>query len=240
MIQVIVAKDCPNCGRDNLVRNGTDYKGDQKFRGHDCGAYGTLDATARYTPERKAEILRAYQERSSMRGIRRTFGVARKTLARWLKQKAKALPEVGDTLDSARADKVLELHELWSFVFSKDNQRWVWIALCRRTRQVVAFFVGDRSEASCRQLWERLPKAYRRCRTFSDFWNTYQKVFATGKHQSVGKASGETNHVERWNNTLRQHLARFVRKTLSFSKSDFYHELVLRLFIIRYNIECIS
>ena len=62
----------------------------------------------------------------------------------------------------------------------------------------------------------------------------------TGKHHSVGKESGETNHVERWNNTLRQRLARFVRKTLSFSKSDFYHELVLRLFIIRYNIECVS
>ena len=123
---------------------------------------------------------------------------------------------------------------------SKENQRWVWIALCQRTRQIVAFFVGDRSEASCRQLWERLPKAYRRCRTFSDFWDAYQKVFATGKHQSVGKDSGETNHVERWNNTLRQRLARFVRKTLSFSKNDFYHELVWRLFIIRYNIECIS
>jgi hypothetical protein len=29
--------------------------------------------------------------------------------------------------------------------------------------------------------------------------------------------------------------ARYVRKTLSFSKSDFYHEWVARLFIIRYN-----
>jgi insertion element IS1 protein InsB len=240
MIQVIVTKYCPDCGRDNLVRNGTDYKGAQKFRCNDCGAYGTLDATARYTPERKEEILRAYQERSSMRGIRRTLGVARQTLARWLKQKAKALPKVAETLAPARAEDVLELDELWSFVFSKDNPRWVWIALCRRTRQGVAFFVGDRSEASCRQLWERLPKAYRRCRTFSDFWDAYQKVFETGKHQSVGKDSGETNHVERWNNTLRQRLARFVRKTLSFSKNDFYHELVLRLFIIRYNIECIS
>ena len=56
----------------------------------------------------------------------------------------------------------------------------------------------------------------------------------------MGKEGGETNHVERWNNTLRQRLARFVRKTLSFSKSDFYHELVLRLFIIRHNIECVS
>ena len=151
MIQVIVTKYCPDCGRDNLVRNGTDYKGAQKFRCNDCGAYGTLDATVRYTPERKEEILRAYQERSSLRGIRRTFGVARKTLARWLKQKAKTLPEVAETLDPARAEDVLELDEWWSFVSSKDNPRWVWIALCRRTRQIVAFFVGDRSEASCRQ-----------------------------------------------------------------------------------------
>jgi len=66
-----------------------------------------LDATRRYTPERKEEILRAYQERSSMRGIRRTFGVTRKTLARWLKQKAKTLPEVAETLDPARAEDVL-------------------------------------------------------------------------------------------------------------------------------------
>ena len=240
MIQVIITQSCPDCGSANIVKNGKDYQGNQKFRCNDCGRCGTLDAPGRYMPERKEEILRAYQERSSMRGIRRTFGVARTTLARWLKQKAQALPDLAETLDPARADDVLELDELWSFVFSKDNQRWVWIALCRRTRQIVAFFVGDRSETSCRKLWERLPEAYRRCRTFSDFWDAYQKVFVTGNHHSVGKESGETNHVERWNNTLRQRLARFVRKTLSFSKSDFYHELVLRLFILRYNIECIS
>ncbi|CAG0947106.1 hypothetical protein ANRL1_03677 [Anaerolineae bacterium] len=42
----------------------------------------------------------------------------------------------------------------------------------------------------------------------------------------VGKGTGEINHMERWNNTLRQSYARYVRKTLSFAKSDFYHELV--------------
>lgn len=54
---------------------------------------------------------------------------------------------------------------------------------------------------------------------------------------------GETNHIERWNNTLRQRLARFVRRTLSFSKSDRFHELVLKIFIHRYNLrrlQCIS
>jgi len=240
MIQLIVTKNCPECESDNIIKNGKDYKGDQKFHCHTCGAYGTLDATGRYTPERKEEILRAYQERPSMRGISRIFGVARQTLADWLKEKAKTLPKLADTLAPVRRGDVLELDELWSFVYSKDNQRWVWIALCRRTRQVVAFYIGDRTTASCRELWDRIPKAYRDCHTFSDFWDAYQTVFATGKHHSVGKESGETAHVERWNLTLRQRLARFVRKTLSFSKLDFYHELVLRMFIIVYNVSCIS
>ncbi|CAD7855448.1 MAG: hypothetical protein, partial [Olavius algarvensis Gamma 1 endosymbiont] len=42
---------------------------------------------------------------------------------------------------------------------------------------------------------------------------------------------------ERWNNTLRQHLSRFVRKTLSFSKCVKMHEICLKLFLHRYNTE---
>ena len=47
---------------------------------------------------------------------------------------------------------------------------------------------------------------------------------------------GETNHMERWYNRLRQSNARFVRRTLSFSKSDKMHEVVTKLFIFRYNL----
>ncbi len=139
------------------------------------------------------------------------------------------------TLAPAAPGEVLELDELWSFVRCKQAIRWVWIALCRRTRQVVAYFIGDRSAASCRALWARVPAAYQGGFTFSDYWQTYQQVIQTGRHASVGKASGQTNHVERWNNTLRQRIGRFVRKTLSFSKSDEMHELVLKLFLVNYN-----
>ncbi len=57
------------------------------------------------------------------------------------------------------------------------------------------------------------------------------------QHTAVGKETGETAHVERWNNTLRQRLARFVRKTLSFSNSLVMHDICLRLFLHRYNLE---
>ena len=119
----------------------------------------------------------------------------------------------------------------------QKNKRWVWIALCRRTRQVVASFIGDRSEESCWRLWSWIPVSYRHCTTFSDFWDAYTTVFGTQRadHQVVGKESGHTAHVERWNNTLRQPLARFVRQTLSFSKSDEFHDIALKLFIHHYN-----
>src|SRR5512142_1090611 len=40
---------------------------------------------------------------------------------------------------------ILELDELWSFVRKKANDSWIWMALCRKTRQVVAYAVGNRS-----------------------------------------------------------------------------------------------
>jgi IS1 family transposase len=42
--------------------------------------------------------------------------------------------------------------------------------------------------------------------------------------------------MERWYNRLRQSNARFVRKTLSFSKSDTMHEIMTRSFIIKHNL----
>jgi insertion element IS1 protein InsB len=223
-----------------MVKNGRDYKGAQKYYCKNCDSYGTLHAQRGYDEQPRVQVKRAVLERISLRGIERLFGVSRRTVAHWIETWADQLPPLADTLDEAHWDDVLELDELWSFVLKKDNKRWVWVALCRRTRQIVAFFIGDRSAASCLHLWRRLPTAYVRCHSFSDFWDAYRRLFATDRHQSVGKDSGQTNHIERWFNTLRQRLARFVRKTLSFSKSDKFHELVFRLFVHHYNQACIS
>lgn len=129
----------------------------------------------------------------------------------------------------------MELDELWSFVFKKSNKAWIWIALCRKTRQVVAYAVGDRSKETCKKLWEAIPDFYRKGHCFSDFWDAYQSVIPEDQHTAVGKETGETAHVERWNNTLRQRLGRFVRDSLSFSKSIVMHIVCLELFLHRYN-----
>ncbi len=122
----------------------------------------------------------------------------------------------------------------------QDNKIWAWIALSRETREVVAYACGDRSEETCQILWNRIPFAYKKAIVFTDYWKAYQAVIPNEQHNPVGKETGETAHVERWNTTLRQHLARFVRKTLSFSKCVKMHEICLKLFLHRYNTELLS
>lgn len=240
MIETIITHTCPRCGSVNLVKNGRDYKGAQKFRCNDCQRYGTLKEEVSHRQRVRTAVERAFTERVSLRGLARVFGVSRTTITRWLTQTLAQIPAWTETIKEGRVDDVLELDEVWSFVGSKARQRWVWVALCRRTRQVVAYWMGDRSEASAVRLWERLPDAYRRCRSFSDKWNAYRYVFDYKRHRQVNKEEGETNHIERWFNTLRQRLSRFTRKTLSFSKRDDRHEDLLRLFLARYNLACIS
>ena len=86
MIREIITNECNKCQSINLTKNGLTKKGKQKYHCKDCGSYGTLNPEPKYSQERKAEILRAYHERSSMRGIERTFGITRQTLAKWLKK----------------------------------------------------------------------------------------------------------------------------------------------------------
>lgn len=81
-------KKCPKCNRETLYKNGTTKGGKQKYLCKDCKAAGTLDAQLRYSETQKEQILAAYHERSSMRGIGRVFGVTRQTLIRWLKKNA--------------------------------------------------------------------------------------------------------------------------------------------------------
>ena len=120
MITEIIVNRCPKCQSENIIKNGKTKLGKQKHHCHACNAYGTLNPTVQYTPERKEEILRAYHERSSLRGLERTFGVARQTVAKWLKEKAESLPDMPPLAEAELGD-VLELDELWSFVESKKT-----------------------------------------------------------------------------------------------------------------------
>ncbi len=89
---------CRKCQSNDLVKNGTNASGSSQYHCKTCGAYGVLELKERSTEEKKELIIKVYQERSSMRGIERTFGISRQTLSAWLKEKANDLPPLEETL----------------------------------------------------------------------------------------------------------------------------------------------
>ncbi|BAI91109.1 hypothetical protein NIES39_J00570 [Arthrospira platensis NIES-39] len=77
---------------------------------------------------------------------------------------------------------------------------------------------------------------YRQCAVaYTDFWGAYEAVLPSKRHQGVGKDTGLTSYIERFNNTLRQRVSRLVPKTLSFSKCLQNHIGGIWYFIHHYN-----
>ena len=138
-----------------------------------------------------------------------------------------------------KEEAVLEVDEIFHFIHLKMNQIRIWIVQNRKNRQIVSFFIGDGSMESCKRLWRKLPYEFLKSNSFSDFWKFYN-CLPNSTHTKVGKETGETAHIERLNNTIRQRFGRFVRKTLSFSKKEFMLNLHFKLWAYQYNIKCIS
>ena len=113
-----------------------------------------------------------------------------------LAQKNQSLPPLKTTPRAAQPTDCLEVDELCACVRLKPERQRIWIVQCRRTRRLLSFCVGDGSAASCLRLWRRLPAAYHRCSSFSDFWRAYRGL-TKETPQMVGRETGETAHEER-------------------------------------------
>lgn len=119
---------------------------------------------------------------------------------------------------------------------SKGNKQWVWLAIDVRTREIVGVYIGDRDRDAARKLWLSLPSVYRQCAVvYTDFWQAYEQVIPSKRHRAVGKETGKTSYIERFNCTLRQRVSRLVRKALSFSKKLENHIGAIWNFVHHYN-----
>ena len=127
---------------------------------------------------------------------------------------------------------------MWSFVKMKSNKKWIWLAIDVDSKQIVGVYVGSRDRIGAKGLWDSLPPVYRQCAVcYTDFWSAYEEIFPTKRNKAVGKESGKTNYIERFNCTMRQRISRLVRRTLSFSKKLENHIGAIWNFIHHYKAE---
>jgi insertion element IS1 protein InsB len=131
--------------------------------------------------------------------------------------------EVGRGLSS-------ELDEMWSYVRSKANPRWLWHAIDHHTGQVLAYVFGRRQDTVFLAL-KALLEPFGITRYFTDGWGAYERHVEAEQH-TVGKAN--TQKIESKHINLRTRIKRLVRRTICFSKTERMHDLVVGLFINRY------
>ena len=123
-----------------------------------------------------------------------------------------------------------EVDEMWSFVGKKKEPRWLWHAIDHHTGQVLAYVFGRRTDEVSVKVKVVL-EPFGITRSYTDSWSMYERKLAPEVH-SPGKRN--TQHIERNHLTLRTRIKRLVCKTICISKSIELQDIVIGLFINRY------
>ena len=86
---VLEARVCGNCSSINIVKNGKNATGQQRYKCNDCGVTRVLDSLRKSDQVDLSQVQKSYEERNSFRSTGRIFGVSHVTVQRWLKKKPK-------------------------------------------------------------------------------------------------------------------------------------------------------
>src|SRR5919109_91152 len=188
---MLIRDACPACGSKRYKKNGHTRHGKQN---HQCKAcerqFGATAEDHRISEAQRTTIERLLCERISLRGICRAVGVSLTWLLHFMVERFAACPKhLHVRLPAGPTDVVLqrleaEADERWSLVGKKANKQWIWIAMDAKTRQVIAFHVGDRSRESGAQLWAKVPDAYRQQAVFhTDLHEVYKGIIPAERHK---------------------------------------------------------
>jgi len=123
-----------------------------------------------------------------------------------------------------------ELDEMWFYVARKSNPRWLWHAIDHHTGKVLAYVFGRRKDDVFLKL-KQLLEPFGITTFYTDGWGAYERHIEAEKHQ-VGKEN--TQKIESKHINLRTRIKRLVRRTICFSKTEQMHDLVIGLFVNRY------
>ena len=240
-----MSRCCPSCNSTSTKKNGHIHNGKQNHCCKECGRQFVLNREQILISSAKRERIRKLLlERVPLRGICRVEGVSLRWLLSFITVLYDQLPDDLNFEIKALADGLIiyalesEIDEMLSFVGKKANKQWVWMAMDVSSRQIIAFHVGDRSRVSAQALWKLIPENLRRHATFyTDGWQAYEGVIPQEQHRVVKKQKRITNHIERFNCTLRQRVSRLDRKSRSCSKKLANHIGAIKYFICHYNLE---
>ncbi len=241
---VLIEATCPFCISTDIVKRGITSNGKQRYecRNEAC-SHSTFILDYSYRgclPDIKEQILNMAVNASGIRDTARVLQIATGTVLSTLRSLESELESINravlEKIDTKNCNVLIkkvedaELDEMWSFVGKKSDQRWLWHAIDHKTGKILAYVFGKRKDEVFKKL-RNLLILFGIKRFFTDDWGAYERHLPSGQHV-VGKKN--TQKIERKHLTLRTRVKRLARKTICFSKSHQMHDIVIGLFINRY------
>lgn len=147
----------------------------------------------------------------------------------------------------------IEADELRTFIAKKDNTRWVYVALDRKSRMILHFHIGKRDTEDAKIFLSGLShklndvsqvatdclKSYISAVAKTPYGRIESAVSSIGllraKHLGEKLGRAITNRIETHNGNIRQHVSRMARKTRGFSRKEESLRRQLTLFFFYYN-----
>ena len=207
---------CPKCQeKTRQNRAGKTDAGSQRYRCMHC--------TRKYTPEPKQQgypdsmrkrAVEMYVDGGNLRRIAHHLRVAPRTVALWVTEVAKALPDA----PMPEEVKEAEMDELFTFIGDKNRIYILTVADCE-TRCILGWaVVWTRTQEAMQHVVDQAPKAkwY-----YSDGFDAYRWLWYHFGRYEVSEGKTNTYSVEADNAELHHYLARLARKSRCFSRCPY-------------------
>lgn len=204
-------KICSYCTGGKLIKHGRSASGKTRFKCRHCGRTQVASYSYQaYGPQLNEQIIQFIKEGLGIRSIARILKIAITTLLRRIIFLARQVKQ-----PSLLKGQTYEVDEIRTFIKRKDRQVWIVCALDRKTRSIISFNIGSRTNKTLNVVLQTLILSNARS-IYTDGLVNYKHLLAPGIHKTD---SFGTNYIERNNLTLRTHLKRLNRRSICFSKS---------------------
>ena len=204
--------NCNYC-KNTCVKKGI-RNGKQRYKCKTCHKYQLeYYVYSIYNPSDDKRILSLNANSVSISGMSRILNYSKQTIIRRMLLLASRIIKPMHN----EINQVYEVDEMWTFVGSNrpENYFWITYAINRETKNVIDVVIGKRTKENLRIVINKV-KMLSPKKIITDKLNSYPNLITPVEHDT---GRYRNNKIERANLTLRQHIKRLSRKTLSYSKS---------------------
>ena len=144
IIQMKNCPACPVCKSENIIKNGSVHNGKPKFMCRDCRRQFVENPANKIIPGDTWETVeKLLLEKIPIAGISRVTGISEPWLQKYINEKYENIPKK-ISIVKEKGRLTIQCDEMWSFVGSKNNKKWIWLAIDQDSREIVGVFVGSR------------------------------------------------------------------------------------------------